>query len=218
MAFASPEIARDYYARYRVENKDKIRERDKAFREANKERLKASRRQYRKDNREAILARQKAYRDSDAGKQYHADYTKRYLGDPAQRMAYLAKGAVRRAKKHGLPHETQIVEHLRGLAPEYCACCGKKLDYSIGNGINVRSDSPSIDRFIPAQGYVIANVRIICMRCNDLKRDATLGELETVVNYMRGLVANRDHVSAQIILGRAVRLQALTSPVTECVV
>lgn len=33
-----------------------------------------------------------------------------------------------------------------------------------------------------------------------------------------GLVADRDHVSAQIILGRAERLQALTSPVAECVV
>lgn len=32
-----------------------------------------------------------------------------------------------------------------------------------------------------------------------------------------GLSADRDHVSAQIILGRAVRLQALTSPVAECV-
>lgn len=32
-----------------------------------------------------------------------------------------------------------------------------------------------------------------------------------------GLVADRDHVSAQIILGRGLRLQALTSPVAECV-
>jgi putative transposase len=33
-----------------------------------------------------------------------------------------------------------------------------------------------------------------------------------------GLSADRDHVSAQVILSRAKRLQALTSPVTECVV
>lgn len=32
-----------------------------------------------------------------------------------------------------------------------------------------------------------------------------------------GLSLPRDHVSAQIILGRAERLQALTSPITECV-
>lgn len=32
-----------------------------------------------------------------------------------------------------------------------------------------------------------------------------------------GLSANRDHVSAQVILGRGLRLQALTSPVVECV-
>lgn len=32
-----------------------------------------------------------------------------------------------------------------------------------------------------------------------------------------GLSADRDHVSARIILGRAERLQALTSPVAECV-
>lgn len=32
-----------------------------------------------------------------------------------------------------------------------------------------------------------------------------------------GLSADRDHVSAQVILGRAERLQALTSPVAECV-
>lgn len=32
-----------------------------------------------------------------------------------------------------------------------------------------------------------------------------------------GLSAQRDHVSAQVILGRGLRLQALTSPVAECV-
>lgn len=45
---------------------------------------------------------------------------------------------------------------------------------------------PSVDRLIPSKGYTKENVRVICMRANAIKNDATVAELEMVLSYMKG--------------------------------
>ncbi len=45
--------------------------------------------------------------------------------------------------------------------------------------------APSLDRFDPAKGYTVANVKVLCWRCNMLKNNAKPEELEAVVAYMR---------------------------------
>lgn len=53
------------------------------------------------------------------------------------------------------------------------------------NGTGPAPDSPSLDRVIPELGYVPGNVIVISWRANNLKRDATIEELEAVIAYMR---------------------------------
>lgn len=54
-------------------------------------------------------------------------------------------------------------------------------------GSRNRVNSPSLDRFDNRKGYTPENVRVISIRANILKRDATADELECILMYMRGL-------------------------------
>jgi hypothetical protein len=42
-----------------------------------------------------------------------------------------------------------------------------------------------VDKLIPKLGYVAGNVYLICKRCNMLKSDGDLQELEAIVHYIR---------------------------------
>jgi len=79
------------------------------------------------------------------------------------------------------------VEYLMELLKTnpYCECCGKKLD--IGFKLNKQKNnlSPSMDRRIPSMGYTKNNTSLLCWRCNNLKRDAGIEELETIIKWMR---------------------------------
>lgn len=65
--------------------------------------------------------------------------------------------------------------------PTHCPITGSEilLDYSN------REQSPSLDRLIPELGYVKENVKVISNRANRIKSDATLEELENLVNYLK---------------------------------
>lgn len=45
--------------------------------------------------------------------------------------------------------------------------------------------SPSLDRVIPALGYVPGNVQVISFRANEIKNSATAEELEMIAAYVR---------------------------------
>ena len=45
----------------------------------------------------------------------------------------------------------------------------------------------TIDRVDPDGGYVTGNVRVISMRANRIKSDASIAELESVIAYMKGI-------------------------------
>lgn len=47
--------------------------------------------------------------------------------------------------------------------------------------------SPSIDRIIPELGYVKGNIRVVSNRANRLKADATLEEMELVLQDLRNI-------------------------------
>lgn len=73
--------------------------------------------------------------------------------------------------------------------PEYCPVFGMKLNPGergyANKGEKRNWESPSVDRVVPELGYVKGNVRVISMRANTIKNNATADELEKVLNYVR---------------------------------
>jgi pyruvate-formate lyase len=106
----------------------------------------------------------------------------RHRRSPEGRMYLMLIQAKRRAKMRGLPFEESLRSALMEDPPMTCNCCQAALDYSTTKAAN--RQSPSLDRLKNAGGYTVANVRVICCRCNWLKNDATVEELETIVAYM----------------------------------
>jgi len=82
--------------------------------------------------------------------------------------AMLLNNARNRAKRLRVPC-TLTVADVRGLlAPMRCTATGLPLTRNTGGG---HSDalSPSLDRIVPALGYVPGNVRLVCHRFNALR-------------------------------------------------
>lgn len=103
--------------------------------------------------------------------------------DPRRKMLYAARN---RAKKSGLEC-TLTLEDI--VIPELCPVLGIPLFASAGGGKRpptMLENSPSLDRINNDKGYTPDNIRVISMRANNLKSDATLEELEAVVAYMKG--------------------------------
>jgi len=88
--------------------------------------------------------------------------------------------AKRRAKKYNVPF---------GLAPEdiiipkVCPALGMPLKRGIGSSHDA---SPTLDRVIPAAGYVKGNVVVISSLANRIKTNATKEQLERVLRWMKG--------------------------------
>lgn len=88
-----------------------------------------------------------------------------------------------RARKRGLPFNI-TKEDL--AVPELCPVLGIKLVPPKGAR---QDDSPSVDRIIPANGYVKGNVAVISWLANRLKSDCDKPEFfEAIAAYMRRMV------------------------------
>jgi hypothetical protein len=110
---------------------------------------------------------------------YYAEGGKALRRSPEKRMAALIRDAKARAKRFN--REMGDLRALKLTMPTACACCGAAFVFDDKHGPH----SPSLDRIDNNKGYTLANVAVVCYRCNLLKRDASLQELETVVAYMR---------------------------------
>jgi hypothetical protein len=84
-----------------------------------------------------------------------------------------------RAQRAGVPFELEVCD-IPDI-PTNCPCCSVELKRS---DFKARNQSPSIDRIVPAQGYVKGNIQWLCFRCNSLKRDATPEELMQLALFM----------------------------------
>lgn len=180
------ENGKEYYTKYRAENREKISKYNRQYRRKNAEKIAKWNSEWRKKNRDTILANQEKYRKSDDGKEYHDRYIKKYLSNPVNRMRYLYNAVARRARNKGIKIDANLREVLMDNPPTNCLCCGKTFDLkSIGKGQENKWDSPSVDRFDNNKGYTVKNIRIICVRCNSLKADAAIEELERIIAYMK---------------------------------
>ena len=131
--------------------------RNKQYYLENREAVRAYQKQYRLENREAVLAQKK---------QYH-------LENPEKRMLL---GAKNRSKEAGLAFDIKL-EDIE--IPTRCPLLDTLL--VVGGGHN----SPSLDRKDSTKGYTRENIWVISWRANALKNDATLAELEMIVDGLR---------------------------------
>lgn len=92
-----------------------------------------------------------------------------------------------RAKQSGLPFNLTKNDI---VIPEFCPVLGIKIrqmsiDEEPKRGYH--PNAPSLDRIVPKLGYVKGNVRVISARANLLKNDATILELELVLQDLKRL-------------------------------
>ena len=102
-----------------------------------------------------------------------------HRGNPARSYLLAAK---KRAVTAGVPFS---LEEKDIVFPDVCPVLGLPLDLEAKEGPRKRTDNtPSLDRILPALGYVKGNVRIISWRANRLKSDATMEEVRRLLKYM----------------------------------
>lgn len=92
---------------------------------------------------------------------------------PAGVVKRILRTAKDRAKRDGIPF--RLTENDIDIPPN-CPVCQREL--RVGEG-KVCDSSPTLDKNVPALGYVRGNVSVICFDCNRRKRDMSWSELRT---------------------------------------
>lgn len=92
------------------------------------------------------------------------------------------------AKKKGVPFAFTFDEFLEcwEKSDKRCPILGTDFDFQNGRRGSDQSRLPSLDKIIPALGYVPGNVRFISMRANRMKQDITVDQAERLLAYLRG--------------------------------
>jgi hypothetical protein len=101
--------------------------------------------------------------------------------NPALELWRLAKA---RARLRGIPFDLEVSDV---RVPACCPALGIALRW--GCSKRQKDESPTLDRVIPALGYVKGNVNVISWRANRIKSDATLAELAATLRYMQAALA-----------------------------
>lgn len=164
--------------------------RSKRTPEQKKEANKEAQKKFRKKHPEKQKMWNKKWQDANPG--INKEMQKRqYEREPAHVMVRHKRGE---AKRRGILFG-MTKEDISPL-PALCPVLGIVLDYSYGNkGKHPADNSPSIDRLVPSKGYVAGNVRVISVRANRIKNDATLEEIRKVLQYLENsLLENTDCV------------------------
>jgi hypothetical protein len=157
----------DYFKR----NPGKVKgpEYHRKWREENPEMTRAATIRYNERHPEERRAHSLKYRNSIKGMQ--------------NAMFHAAK---RRAKARNIPFDISR-EDIN--IPEICPFLGTPLEHNNSSRSAPAPTSPSLDRIVPSLGYTKGNVRVLSLRANLIKQDATLEELELLVKNWRALKA-----------------------------
>lgn len=107
-------------------------------------------------------------------KEYQREYYKRFPEN------YILWGIKHRCDKTGLPFNLTKEDI---VIPDKCPVFGIPLYRNSGKS-SASSNSPSVDRIIPALGYIKGNVQIISMKANLMKGNATIEELKQFANWV----------------------------------
>jgi len=96
----------------------------------------------------------------------------KHRANPAPGLFHSARS---RAKRFGVPFNLTQADI---VVPTHCPVLGIPLDFSSKECV------PTLDKIIPALGYIAGNVAVISMRANRLKSDATAEELRKLLDYV----------------------------------
>lgn len=96
----------------------------------------------------------------------------------ADRRVALLDGAKRRAKLYNLPFDITIEDI---IIPPTCPVLGIPI---VTGGPANDPHLPSLDRFDPELGYVTGNITVMSLRANSLKKNATVEEVQALLNWM----------------------------------
>lgn len=130
---------------------------------------------------------QKKYRQTEKGKKYYKEYEETYYNNvrlKSNNNRRILKNIKSRAKMRDLEFNLTLEDI---VIPEYCPILGIRLDQQGSNDF-----LPSVDRIDNAKGYIKGNIVIISSRANRIKSDASLDELNNIVNFYNRLVKRDD--------------------------
>lgn len=100
--------------------------------------------------------------------------------------SYMLSRAKNRAKTLGLPFDITPDDI---VIPEFCPVfTDLRLEFS--SGPTRPDNSPSLDRVQPHLGYVKGNIRVISMKANRIKSNASLDEISAIFHYMKDHICN----------------------------
>ena len=91
----------------------------------------------------------------------------------------LLKGMQSRARTYGIPMDVTIDDI---VITDLCPIFGTPMFW----GDTLTNDNPTVDRVVPALGYVKGNICVISHRANRQKNSSTLEELKMILAYMEG--------------------------------
>ena len=133
-----------------------------------------------KGGKEKIAAIKKRWYHEKGGKEITSKRLRDYrLNNP---NIYLLRHARNRAKAKNIPFDITVEDV---IIPETCPVLGIQLQ--IGEKI-VCNNSPTLDRIKPELGYVKGNIQVLSYRANLLKSNATIEELEKVLEHLKKMV------------------------------
>jgi hypothetical protein len=177
--------------KYLTTNKELISEKKRIYYEENKEEILEDQKEYYKENKDEILIRNKL--NYEKNKPKYLEYKKEYYSEHQEHYCqlnkkdrkenpakYLLKNAKKRAKYKNLPFNITIEDI---VIPDVCPVLG--IPIKLGNSLEERNSSPSLDRIIPELGYVKGNIKIISFKANSLKKDGSVEDFEKIIKYIK---------------------------------
>ena len=107
----------------------------------------------------------------------NSTYYKDWTNANQARVLWLA--AKKRAAIEGVAFNLTIEDI---VIPTECPVLGIRLIRNQGRGGG--DTSPTLDRFVPADGYVLGNVEVISFLANRIKSNATFEQIKAVADWM----------------------------------
>lgn len=92
----------------------------------------------------------------------------------------------RRCKKNGIPFSITVADLLP--LPTHCPDLGLELNYFTNQGYF--PNRATVDKIVPALGYIPGNVRVVSNQANVMKQDATPEQLKRIALRWLELVEN----------------------------